>query len=235
MSRPTVSIVTPTSNQQWTNGTFTVTGKAGDNVAVGTVYYSLNGSGWTAATTGNNWTNWTANLTLTPGTNTVQAYAVDTSGNFSPTNTVKFVYLVLKPLTVQIGSAGQSANGARQSQLQRGAAGHQRELHVDRQCVLGVCVHQLDGRVRQPADQSCHVAVHDGDELDVDGEFCGCARADVEHCDPDLQPAMDQWNVHGDGQGRRQRGGGDGVLFVERFGLDGGDDRPTTGPTGRPM
>ena len=59
---------------------FTVTGKAGDNVAVGAVYYSLNGSGWTAATTGNNWTNWTANLTLTPGTNTVQAYAVDTSG-----------------------------------------------------------------------------------------------------------------------------------------------------------
>src|SRR5208283_1569110 len=76
ITKPTVSIITPTSNQQWTNGTFTVTGKAGDNVAVGAVYYSLNGSGWTAATTASNWTNWTANLTLTPGTNTVQAYAV---------------------------------------------------------------------------------------------------------------------------------------------------------------
>ena len=106
ITKPTLSIVTPTANQQWTNGTFTVTGKAGDNVAVGEVYYSLNGSGWTAATTGNGWTNWTANLTLTPGTNTVQAYAVDTSGNISPTNTVRFEYVVLKPLTVQIIGLG---------------------------------------------------------------------------------------------------------------------------------
>ena len=104
--KPTVSIVTPTSNQQWTNGTFTVTGKAGDNVAVSTVHYSLNGSGWTAATTTNNWTNWTANLTLTPGTNTVQAYAVDTTGNISTTNTAKFEYVVRKPLTLQIFGLG---------------------------------------------------------------------------------------------------------------------------------
>src|ERR1039458_7655588 len=115
IQKPTVSIVTPTANQQWTNGTFTVKGKASDNVAVGTVYYALNGSGWAAATTANGWTNWTASLTLTPGTNTVQAYAVDTSGNFSPTNTVRFVYLVLKPLTVQIvgrGTVNSNYNGA---------------------------------------------------------------------------------------------------------------------------
>src|SRR5208337_2537844 len=63
----------------------------------------------------NNWTNWTANVTLTPGTNTVQAYAVDTSGNISPTNTVKFEYVVLKPLTVQIvgrGTVNPNYNGA---------------------------------------------------------------------------------------------------------------------------
>ena len=106
VTRPTLSLLTPASNQQCTNGTFTVTGKAGDNVAVATVYYSLNGSGWTMATTGNNWTNWTANLTLTPGTNTVQAYAVDTSGNLSSTNTVNFEYVVLKPLNVQIFGLG---------------------------------------------------------------------------------------------------------------------------------
>ena len=115
VARPTVNIVAPTSNQQWTNGTFTVTGKASDNVAVGTVYYSLNGSVWTAATTGNNWTNWTANVMLTPGTNTVQAYAVDTSGNSSATNLVIFVYLVRPPLTVHLngkGTVNPNYNGA---------------------------------------------------------------------------------------------------------------------------
>ena len=115
VARPTVSIVTPTSNQQWTNGTFTVTGKTGDNVAVGMVNYSLNGSDWTAATTGNGWTNWTAGVSLTPGTNNLQAYAVDTSGNASPTNTVRFVYLVRLPLTVHLngkGSVNPNYNGA---------------------------------------------------------------------------------------------------------------------------
>jgi len=38
VTKPTVTIVTPTSNQQWTNAGFTVTGKAGDNVGVGAVY-----------------------------------------------------------------------------------------------------------------------------------------------------------------------------------------------------
>ena len=69
---PTIQITAPTANQQWSNATFTVSGKAGDNVAVGAVYYSLNGSGWTAAATANNWTNWSGSLTLNPGTNTLQ-------------------------------------------------------------------------------------------------------------------------------------------------------------------
>jgi len=51
----------------------------------------LNGSSWAAAATINNWTNWTGSLTLTPGTNTVQAYAVDTSGNASVTNKVSTI------------------------------------------------------------------------------------------------------------------------------------------------
>ena len=84
---------------------FTVTGKASDNVAVGTVYYSLNGASWTAATTGNNWTNWTAIVMLKPGTNTVRAYAVDTSGNVSPTNS-SMVNLVVPPAaSATLGSA----------------------------------------------------------------------------------------------------------------------------------
>ena len=93
ITRPTLSIVSPTLNQQWSNATFTATGKANDNVAVDSVYYSLNGAPWTNATTLNNWTNWSASLPLVPGTNSLQAFAVDTSGNASTTNSVSFEYV----------------------------------------------------------------------------------------------------------------------------------------------
>jgi uncharacterized repeat protein (TIGR03803 family) len=103
---PTLSFVSPTLNQQWNNATFTVTGKAGDNVAVGNVFYSLNGSGWSSATTANNWTNWSGSLALAPGTNTVKAYAVDTSGNRSTTNAVSFEFVVLMPVVAQVYGLG---------------------------------------------------------------------------------------------------------------------------------
>jgi phosphoheptose isomerase len=104
--KPTMSIVSPTANQRLTNGAFTVTGNAADNVAVGNVFYSLNGSGWSSATTANNWTNWSGSLALAPGTNTLQAYAADTSGNCSATNTVKIEYVVLMPVVAQVYGLG---------------------------------------------------------------------------------------------------------------------------------
>jgi uncharacterized repeat protein (TIGR02543 family) len=105
-TRPTLSIQSPTANEKWTNFMFTVSGKAGDNVAVSNVLVSLNGSGWTSASTGNEWTNWTANVTLILGTNTIAAYAVDTSGNLSTTNKVSFLYVLTAPLTVLINGNG---------------------------------------------------------------------------------------------------------------------------------
>jgi hypothetical protein len=98
---PTISITSPTSGQRWSNAMFNVTGTAGDKVAVSNVLYSLNGLAWTAATTGNNWTNWTAQVTLTPGTNTIAAYAVDTSDNNSLTNSVSFDFAVTNQLQVR--------------------------------------------------------------------------------------------------------------------------------------
>ena len=106
VTRPTLTITTPTLNQQWSNGTFTATGKANDNVAVANVLYSLNGAPWTNASTANNWTNWSALLPLAPGTNSLQAYALDSSGNASTTNTVSFEYVVPMPLSVQVFGLG---------------------------------------------------------------------------------------------------------------------------------
>ena len=103
---PTVNITSPTSGQRWSNAVFNVTGTASDNVAVSNVLYSLNGLVWTAATTGNNWTNWTTQATLTPGTNTIAAYAVDTSGNNSLTNSVSLQFVVTNQLQIRASGLG---------------------------------------------------------------------------------------------------------------------------------
>ena len=114
----TLSILSPTANELWSNDVFTVTGTANDNVpggAVTNVFFSLNGAAWTNATTQDGWVNWTASAALTPGTNTVRAYAVDDSGNFSDTNSVTFVNATIPPLTVLtngLGTISPNYNGA---------------------------------------------------------------------------------------------------------------------------
>jgi uncharacterized repeat protein (TIGR03803 family) len=93
VGRPVVSILSPRANQKLSDAVFTATGKALDNVGVTSVYYQLNELGWTLAATANNWTNWTADLTLAPGVNVLQAFASDARGNLSRTNTVKVTYV----------------------------------------------------------------------------------------------------------------------------------------------
>jgi hypothetical protein len=112
---PTNQITAPTAGQQWSNAVFTVTGKAGDNILVTNVYCSLNNTAWTPAVSTNHWTNWAVAVSLTPGTNTVAAYAVDANGNPSTTNTVSLVYILSAPLAIQIaglGSVSPNDNGA---------------------------------------------------------------------------------------------------------------------------
>ena len=43
---PVLAITSPTPGQLWSNAAFTVTGTATDNVAVASVFYSLNSGGW---------------------------------------------------------------------------------------------------------------------------------------------------------------------------------------------
>lgn len=104
--RPTLSITNPVANLRVSNDVFTVKGKAADNVAVSNVFYSLNGSDWDVATTANGWTNWSVDVNPAPGTNVVAAYAVDSSGNVSLTNTVRFLQVALTPLGVTLNGSG---------------------------------------------------------------------------------------------------------------------------------
>jgi uncharacterized repeat protein (TIGR02543 family) len=85
------------------------------------VFYSLNSANWLAATQVNNgWSNWTAQVTLTPGTNVIQAFAADAAGNVSSNNTVKFVYIVSAPLTVSTNGHGTISPNYNGSLLQIG-------------------------------------------------------------------------------------------------------------------
>jgi hypothetical protein len=107
-TKPTLAITSPTANQRSSNSTITVTGTATDNVAVASVCYQLNSGSWTTATPGspNSWTKWTANVTLSPGTNVVQAYSQNPGGNCSPTNKVAFLFIPSATLTVRTNGLG---------------------------------------------------------------------------------------------------------------------------------
>jgi len=102
-NRPTVSITNLVAGQRVSNALYTVKGKASDNWEVAAVNIQLNNNGWTTAAGTNNWS---ALLNLVPGTNTVQAYAVDNSGNVSLTNSVALDYVLSAPLVVQVLGAG---------------------------------------------------------------------------------------------------------------------------------
>jgi cyclophilin family peptidyl-prolyl cis-trans isomerase len=106
ITRPTIVIAQPSANQYCSNALFTAIGSATDNLQVSNVRLQLNGGDWTNAALPNNSTNWNASLNLRPGTNTLAAYSVDSSGNVSMTNRVSFVYVVSAPLQLQITGRG---------------------------------------------------------------------------------------------------------------------------------
>ena len=96
---PTLTVVAPKASQSISNvaanSMWMASGTARDNVAVSNVYYQLNGGSWNTANTFNSFSNWMANLNLNEGTNKLNAYAVDTTGNHSTTSSVSFVFVVL--------------------------------------------------------------------------------------------------------------------------------------------
>lgn len=105
-ANPTLAITNLTAGQSLGGAAFTVRGTAKGGAGVTNVFYSLNAAGWSNAASVNGWTNWSANLTLVPGTNSFLAYAQDHNGNHSTTNKVNFAYVVLTPLTVRTNGTG---------------------------------------------------------------------------------------------------------------------------------
>jgi hypothetical protein len=86
--RPQVIIISPTWDQRINNPACTITGTATDDVAVASVQVQLNDGPWLPAS---GMTNWTRQVTLIQGVNTIRAYAVDNRGQFSATNSVSVI------------------------------------------------------------------------------------------------------------------------------------------------
>ncbi len=107
ITRPAVVITSPRPLLRWNqSATFPVTGTARDNVQLAGVWYQVNGGSWNPALSANGWSNWTALANLTPGPNTVRAYAADTAGNISTTNSVTFTYVLSDRLELGITGLG---------------------------------------------------------------------------------------------------------------------------------
>ena len=119
---PKLTITTPKTGLKVTTPTLTVSGTASGSAALDGVYFQLNGGTWTKALTGDGFAAWNyPNLPLAADTNIFSAYAVDTSGNYSETNTIKFVYFVTTPLTVTTNGRGSFTPDDNGKKLQVGA------------------------------------------------------------------------------------------------------------------
>jgi hypothetical protein len=102
---PRVRITVPTSGERvlTNNGEWLIKGTASDNVGLEQVLVNLNGTGWQPAS---GTVSWQLMMPLLPGPNTLSAYAVDASGNRSPTTTVNFSYVVSSQLALLTNGQG---------------------------------------------------------------------------------------------------------------------------------
>ena len=119
---PLLAIASPKANVSVSNAVCAVSGTASDNAAVSNVWYRVNNGPWTSPGTGNNWSNWTGSATLTVGSNTIRACAVDINGNFSTTNKVSLTYVVCDLLRLSATGKGTVSPNYSNAVLQIGTA-----------------------------------------------------------------------------------------------------------------
>jgi hypothetical protein len=119
LTRPTVAFSSPAANATLTNSVVTITGTAGDNDAVAQVDCRV-GAGAFATATGTD--NWSASVTLQPGTNILSVRSVDVSGNISLTNTRGIFCSVPSSLNLAINGQGSVAGATNGQQFPIGRA-----------------------------------------------------------------------------------------------------------------
>jgi uncharacterized repeat protein (TIGR03803 family) len=90
IGRPCLIIASPVTNARFFRPNIEISGRTKSDPPVTNVLYQLNGGPWKPAATTNAWANWTANVILKPGENTVRAYAVNQSGISSRTYSVSY-------------------------------------------------------------------------------------------------------------------------------------------------
>jgi N-acetylneuraminic acid mutarotase len=88
VTRPVDAILSPKAKKLVTAAAISATGRAKDNISVGAIYYQFNNGLWTLANGTMNWS--TPNLPLAAGANVLRAFAIDSSGNRSLTNSITF-------------------------------------------------------------------------------------------------------------------------------------------------
>ncbi len=101
---PTLSITPPPAHVA--QAALTVAGKASGAFGIANVQYQLNGGAWSPAASASQWTNWTALVTLQPGSNVFRAYSVDPVGNHSVTNSAAIFYVTRSPLILLVNGFG---------------------------------------------------------------------------------------------------------------------------------
>ena len=91
-AKPTLTVTSPLNGTRQTNTTVNIVGTAKDNWKVTGVWCQVNGGALTAATTSNKFTNWTAQVTLITGANTVKSFAQNGGGIYSTTNSLSLTH-----------------------------------------------------------------------------------------------------------------------------------------------
>ena len=199
LTNPALAITAPMIGLQVSNANYTITGTTADTVPVTNVFYALNNSGWKPATTANHWTNWSAKVTLIPGTNTIAAYAVGKNGKFSLTNRVSLDYVLYAVLTVRT-----NGHGTISPNYNRGQVADWSTLHDDGDGFGGLWVYGLDG---QQHHQRADAVLGDGLQPHLHGQLCGRDEPHPDHYRAGFRPALEQHGVHRDRQGQGQLAG----------------------------